>query len=237
MPYQFYILENPTEDRKITINKGDTITFAVDEFSSSISAHHTGTLRKGSESEIIYENILVSKYKSLRCQHTFTDEGIYTLENTSVEYSGSLTATITVTIPTNYNLEFSMSNYMACNGEVTVEAILTNNNEPVNEETITLRGIGSTLTSTTNADGVATFNITNINEDKTITITFEEETATATIQYINPSTLNGALLCLANRLVTNLNTMGVTGISVEDGLTSLADEILNIPSNEENNNG
>lgn len=135
---------------------------------------------------------------------------------TYVEYSGH-----------NYALSFDESSYESCNGSCTVTATLTDNNVAVSGETVTLTGTGSSLTATTDSNGVATFNLSNISEDKTLTVTFDEVSDTASLTY-GLATLNGSLTCLGKRMASNLTSKGITGVDYTDGLTSLADEILNI---------
>ena len=45
---------------------------------------------------------------------------------------------------------------------------------------------------------------------------------------INTDTLEGALACLGKRITHHLTSKGITGLDYSDGLTSLADEILNL---------
>lgn len=51
---------------------------------------------------------------------------------------------------------------------------------------------------------------------------------TITITVIEP-TLNASLEKLGEKMATNLNTMGVDNAQASDGLTTLANKILNIP--------
>lgn len=127
----------------------------------------------------------------------------------------------------NYVIEFDESSYVSCDGSCTVTATLTDNNSAVSGETITLTGTGSSMTATTDSNGIATFNLSSISEDKTLTVTYDEMSDTASLTY-NLTTLNGSLTCLGKRMASNLTSKGITGVNYTDGLTSLADEILNI---------
>lgn len=129
------------------------------------------------------------------------------------------------------NVAFVEDTFKICNGNVDVRVLVTDeNDDPVASKSVSLTGTGSTLTATTDANGVATFSLTGISEDKSLTCSCDGVSDTAVIDYSNPSTLNGSLVCLGRKMASNLIAMGVTGVSEEDGLTSLAEEILNVPS-------
>lgn len=148
---------------------------------------------------------------------------------TSAQYypSSSTYNYVEYSLSHDYAIEFGESSYETCDGSCTVSATLTDDNIAVSGETVSLTGTGSTLTATTDSNGVATFNLSSISEDKTLTVTFDEVSDTATLTY-GLATLNGSLTCLGKRMASNLTSKGVTGVDYTDGLTSLADEILNI---------
>lgn len=129
---------------------------------------------------------------------------------------------------TDYDLGLIDDVVYACNGNCNVRVLLTDNNIGVSGETITLTGLASNLTAITDDNGIATFNITNINETKNISVEWDSFDDNGVIVYHDSSTLNGSLVCLGIRLVDRLEQMGVQGISPTDGLTTLVDEILNI---------
>ena len=128
----------------------------------------------------------------------------------------------------SYVVAFDGDDYYTCNGSSTVKVSVTNNSQPVTGDTVTLTGTGSTLTATTDSDGVATFNLTSISESKSLTATYGSAFDTAVLVFLDNTTLFGSLYCLGRRLVSNLEAKGITGIDFTDGLTSLVDEIPNI---------
>lgn len=213
---------------KVEINVGEEVSFSIWVYDSS--THHFRVVKSiNSQSEELYSDKTVSGHSSYSFQHTFNEVGVYTVSCSEIGTQGAMGVTVTVigSVTHDYAIEFDESSYSTCNGSCTVSATLTDNNNPVSGETVTLTGTGSTLTATTDSNGVATFNLTGINENKTLTVSFDEVSDTASLTY-GLATLNGSLTCLGKRMASNLTSKGITGVDYTDGLTSLADEILNI---------
>ena len=119
----------------------------------------------------------------------------YTLSGLSVG-SHSITAVVTATdtydtstssastltvLDHSYNIAFDSSSYSTSDGNVTAYVTLLDNSNPVSGASISLTGTGSTLSATTNSSGVATFNLTGISSDCTITATYSNVSDTATV--------------------------------------------------------
>lgn len=207
---------------KTEINVGDTVSFTFT--GPSLTTNYGGLY--DNNWKLFISNVTIPSTRS----YTFNTIGTYRLRYVnSISDDSSEYVTITVSdAPTHdYAIEFDESSYNTCNGSCTITATLTDNNNPVSGETVTLTGTGSSITATTDNNGIATFNLSNISENKILTVTFDEVSDTATLTY-NLATLNGSLTCLGKKLASNLTSKGVTGVDYTDGLTSLADEILNI---------
>lgn len=163
--------------------------------------------------------------KSLTYTHTFSSTGTYEVKfyhSNGVKYSN----TVTVYVST-YAIEFEEASYHSC-GSCTVSCVLTDNGVVMSGETVSLTGTGSTLTATTDSNGVATFNLTGISASATLTASYSVVFDTASLTYTNPNTLNGSLVCLGRRMASHLTTMGVVDADPSDGLTTLADKILDV---------
>ena len=128
----------------------------------------------------------------------------------------------------DYTLNFDKSTYYTCNGNCTVKSTLTDNGGIVTGETVSLTGTGSTLTAVTDSEGIATFNLTNLAENKTLTVSYQNASTTADLVYWDGTTLMDSLYCLGKKLEINLKAKGITDIDFTDGLTSLVNEIPNI---------
>ena len=119
----------------------------------------------------------------------------YTLSGLAVG-SHSITATVTATdtydtstssastltvLDHSYSIAFDSSSYSTSDGNVTAYVTLLDNSSPVSGASISLTGTGSTLSATTNSSGVATFNLTGISSDCTLTATYDNVSDTATV--------------------------------------------------------
>lgn len=207
---------------KTEILIGDTLNFTLDKGSA------------GAWAEVLFHYVLPnvthlnSYWTSPLIQFTPTLIGEWEFY---YEKDGETSNTVTVTVRNPvYTLELDESDYYTPNGNVTANTTLKCEGSAVSGATISLTGTGSTLTATTNSSGVATFNITGLQDKATITATYNNSvTDTATIHYFDNTTLLGSLYLLGDKIATNLATMGVTGFTYLDGLSTLADEILNLP--------
>lgn len=162
---------------------------------------------------------------SFNYTHSFSTAGIYTVK---CRYRSTDSNVITLYAGYNFSIAFDEDTYYTCTGNCTVSSTLTDGNDPVEGATISLTGTGSTLSATTDENGVATFNLTNISQNLNLTATYASSSDTVTVTYLDNTTLMGSLYCLGRKLVTNLEAKGITDIDFSDGLTSLVDEIPNI---------
>lgn len=104
-------------------------------------------------------------------------------DGTGTDYD-SATGSLTFTVGHNYSLAFSQTSIIASLGSATIECTLLDNGEVVSGATVTLTGTdNSTYTSTTNTNGVASFNIT-VTDNATFTATYDTTTATIDVIYI-----------------------------------------------------
>lgn len=212
---------------KTEANVGETLTFTITS-SNLLKDLYFDIKLNGSAFKQMFE---VPNNTSRSFTHTFNSVGTYVFSGRD-DYEGYDLPPLTVTVsdaPTHdYDLSFDESSYETCNGSVTVTATLTDNGTPIASETISLTGTGSTVTATTDNNGVATFSLTGINENKTLTATFGNVSDTVNVVYNDTSTLNGSLVCLGKKMASNLRSMGVNNASASDGLSTLAEKILNI---------
>ena len=181
------------------------------------------------------ETITLTDSESNSYTATTDSNGVATFNLTDIEESDVYTASYTgaddiniSVIVHDYSLSLVDDVFYTCNGVCTVKALLTDSNVGVSGATVTLTGLSSNMTSSTDSEGLVSFNISNINENKSITVKYGLEEDNGTIIYYNPNTLNGSLACLGMRLVDRLEQKGIEEISFTDGLTTLANEILNI---------
>lgn len=152
-----------------------------------------------------------------------TNSGVYT-----ASYTGAEDISVNVIVH-NYNVEFLNNNYYTNNGSVSINVVLYDNELPVNDETISLIGTGISTSATTNNDGIATFNLTNITSSMILTASYDNNyTDTCNLTYYNTNTLNGSLSYFAKQFVDNLKEMNVDAVDESDGLTTLAGKILDI---------
>ena len=81
----------------------------------------------------------------------------------------------------NYSLEFDSSDYTVVGGSVVIKVSLTDNSTVVPNVSVGLSGGGSSWSATTDTDGVATFNLSNITTGGTYTASYGGATATANV--------------------------------------------------------
>ena len=81
----------------------------------------------------------------------------------------------------DYSISFDSSSYSTSDGNVTAYVTLLDSSSPVSGASISLTGTGSTLSATTNSSGIATFNLTGISADCTLTATYDNVSDTATV--------------------------------------------------------
>lgn len=174
---------------------------------------------------LISSDISPGYVQSFDYTHSFNSKGIYTIK---CNYRSQDSNVLTVYVGYDYAIAFGEDAYYSCNGSCVVTATLTESNVAVSGATVTLTGAGSSLTATTDSNGMATFNLSSIVENKNLTVSFGGVSDTAVLYYFSILTLMGSLYCLGRRLETNLKAKGITGIDFTDGLTTLVDEIPNI---------
>ena len=99
--------------------------------------------------------------------------------------SGNDSNSVSVTVTGhNYSLSFASSSYTTdVSGDVTVSAVLTDNGSYVSGATVTFTGGASTVTGTTDANGVASASV-HFTSDGTLTATYSNVSDTATITYV-----------------------------------------------------
>lgn len=112
--------------------------------------------------------------------YTYTATDVGSLNFTSV-YAGHSSNSVSVVVSHDYSIAFDSSSYSTSDGSVTCYVTLLDNSVAVSGASISLTGTGSTLSATTNSSGVATFNLTGISADCTITATYGSVFDTATI--------------------------------------------------------
>ena len=127
----------------------------------------------------------VRGYGNIMSPHS---SGDYSLEDCTIAtgtdtVNGATETVYTLTPETTsiYSIAFDSSSYTTSDGSVTCYVTLLNNSAAVSGASISLTGTGSTLSATTNSSGVATFNLTGISADCTITATYSNVSDTATI--------------------------------------------------------
>ena len=153
--------------------------------------------------KIIINPDKVRGYGNIMSPHS---SGDYSLEDCTIAtgtdtVNGATETVYTLTPETTsiYSIAFDSSSYTTSDGSVTCYVTLLNNSNPVSGASISLTGTGSTLSATTNSSGVATFNLTGINADCTITATYSNvsDTATITVQtgplFYDPCTSSSGL--------------------------------------------
>lgn len=135
--------------------------------------------------KIIINPNKVRGYGNIMSPHS---SGDYSLEDCTIAtgtdtVNGATETVYTLTPETTsiYSIAFDSSSYTTSDGSVTCYVTLLNNSVAVSGASISLTGTGSTLSATTNSSGVATFNLTGISADCTITATYSNVSDTATI--------------------------------------------------------
>jgi hypothetical protein len=119
--------------------------------------------------------------------YTYTTTDVGSLNFTAL-YESHNSNTVSVVVSHDYSIAFDSSSYTTSTGDVTAYVTLLDNSVAVSGASISLTGTGSTLSATTNSSGVATFNLTGISADCTITATYENVSDTATVT-VGPSYL------------------------------------------------
>ena len=153
--------------------------------------------------KIIINPDKVRGYGNIMSPHS---SGDYSLEDCTIAtgtdtVNGATETVYTLTPETTsiYSIAFDSSSYTTSDGSVTCYVTLLNNSVAVSGASISLTGTGSTLSATTNSSGVATFNLTGISADCTITATYSNvsDTATITVQtgplFYDPCTSSSGL--------------------------------------------
>lgn len=82
-----------------------------------------------------------------------------------------------------YDLTFNSESYTTGTGSVTVQVLVTKGALAVDNATVTVSGGGGTGTGTSIYNGVATITVTGITESGTLTATYKNAQATATVTY------------------------------------------------------
>ena len=100
-------------------------------------------------------------------------------------YTASTSSAVSVTVLShNYHLEFGSNSYTTdLNGDVTITCTLTDNSVAVSSASVSLTGTGVSTSATTDSDGLATFNLTGLSTDTTLTASYSGTTATCTVIY------------------------------------------------------
>ena len=119
--------------------------------------------------------------------YTYTTSSVGSL-NFTAYYESHNSNTVSVVVSHDYSIAFDSSSYSASDGNVTAYVTLLDNSSPVSGASISLTGTGSTLSATTNSSGIATFNLTGISSDCTLTATYDNVSDTATVT-VGPSYL------------------------------------------------
>ena len=166
---------------------------------------------------------------SCTISYQFTEEGEYqALATVAPPESSYERAEMVITVSSAPDsLSFSDDSYYACNGNASVSCTLKSGNTGVGGFTVSLTGTGSNLTAVTDSSGVATFDLTSISSNLSLTCSYSSLSDTASV-IVGESTLNGSLVCLGRRMASHLTTMGVVDADPSDGLTTLADKILDV---------
>ena len=112
--------------------------------------------------------------------YTYTTTDVGSLNFTAL-YESHNSNTVSVVVSHDYSIAFDSSSYTTSTGDVTCYVTLLDNSVAVSGASISLTGTGTTVTATTNSSGVATFNLTGISSDCTITATYDNVSDTATI--------------------------------------------------------
>ena len=119
--------------------------------------------------------------------YTYTTASVGSL-NFTAYYESHNSNTVSVVVSHDYSIAFDSSSYTTSDGNVTAYVTLLDNSNPVSGASISLTGTGSTLSATTNSSGVATFNLTGISSDCTLTCSYDNVSDTATVT-VGPSYL------------------------------------------------
>ena len=112
--------------------------------------------------------------------YTYTTASVGSL-NFTAYYESHNSNTVSVVVSHDYSIAFDSSSYTTSDGNVTAYVTLLDNSNPVSGASISLTGTGSTLSATTNSSGIATFNLTGISADCTLTATYDNVSDTATV--------------------------------------------------------
>ena len=112
--------------------------------------------------------------------YTYTTSSVGSL-NFTAYYESHNSNTVSVVVSHDYSIAFDSSSYSTSDGNVTAYVTLLDNSNPISGASISLTGTGSTLSATTNSSGVATFNLTGISSDCTLTATYDNVSDTATV--------------------------------------------------------
>ena len=211
----------------ITISTNTTIIPLNGSITLTVRTSHTGDdiIPLYLNDVKVRDNINPDYVNPFTYTYTFDTKGVY---NVQCYFKGQPSNVLTIYVDCDYAIVFDEDFYTTCNGSATVKACLTESDVPLSGETISLTGTGSTLTATTDSDGVATFNLTGISESKTLSASYGYESSDVTLFYFDTSTEFGSLYCVGSKLVKNLKAKGISGISFLDGLTTLVNEIPNI---------
>ena len=104
-------------------------------------------------------------------------------------YTASTSSAVSVTVLAhNYHLEFGSNSYTTdLNGDVTITCTLTDNSVAVSSASVSLTGTGVSTSATTDSNGLATFNLTGLTTDTTLTATYSGATATCTVTVQTPT--------------------------------------------------